>query len=476
MQVGSAVRVSSAILRLMAFVVIATALGGCSTLVEDRSTPAPVIAMHDAASAGDLAKCKQLAALDPELIRTTDGGLRQTPLHRASVAGHPDVVAWLLARGVEVDAKDRFGSTPLFGAAFAGQAQVAGTLLDHGADVNASDDDGYAPLDLAAFQQHLETAKLLVARGAKVNGGPSGMEPIFQFARYGNQEGVEWTLSLGARIATKNLLNGWTAMHWLAKGASESKEEALTANLFHDNRLAEERSAKDVEDAKYLGVFRVLVANGAAVDALGDRKDAPLHLAVEADNLVIATALLDADAKIDPKDLDEQTPLAQAAGSMRVDMVKLLVARGADVNTRDHAGFTPLITATRWGEGEAAILEVVETLIAGGADVNAKKPGGGWGPAGDDGLTALQQAAESGHASVVELLLRSGADVNKGFVDGRTPLYWAAKNGHGDVVASLIAHGANVNAEAKGRTALGVAREGGNKEIIDMLLAHGARQ
>ncbi len=471
-----AVRVCKATTGLVALVVIMLGLVGCAMPGGHRPTPAPVLAMNDAVEAGDLAKCKQLVALDPELIRTPDGSLRQTPLHRASFTGQPEVVAWLLAHSVEVDARDRFGSTPLSGAAFGGHTRIAETLLDHGADVNASDEDGYAPLDLAASQQHLETAKSLVARGASIAGGPSGMDPIFCFAKAANRDGVEWTLSRGARIATDDMLNGWTAMHWLAKGPSLSREEALALRLSGDDPRAEERSARELEDARYAGVVRVLVEHGADVDALGDSKDqVPLHLAASADNLAIATALLDAGARIDPRDEDGKTPLALAADLVHGEMVELLVVRGADVDTKDRAGFTPLITATRWGEGEAAIREVVEALIAGGADVNARTPGGGWGPAGHDGHTALQQAAEFGHPSVVELLLRSGADANMGFADGRTPLYWAAKNGHADVVTSLVANGADVNAEAKGRTALGAARDGKHGEIVAMLLAHGAR-
>jgi len=114
-------------------------------------------------------------------------------------------------------------------------------------------------------------------------------------------------------------------------------------------------------------------------------------------------------------------------------------------------------------------------LSSAGADVNARTPGGGWGSAGNAGLTVLQQAAESA-LSVVELLLAHGADVNQESKDGRTPLYWAAKEGHPDVVASLLAHGTNVNAHAKGRTALATAREARHQEIIDFLLERVAKE
>jgi ankyrin repeat protein len=88
---------------------------------------------------------------------------------------------------------------------------------------------------------------------------------------------------------------------------------------------------------------------------------------------------------------------------------------------------------------------------------------------------ALTEAAGSGFTSVVDLLIRNGADVNMAFADGRTPLCCAVESGHSDVVALLIALGANVNAEANGRTALKVARKRGNQGIIDLLLEHGAR-
>jgi ankyrin repeat protein len=220
----------------------------------------------------------------------------------------------------------------------------------------------------------------------------------------------------------------------------------------------------------------LLLANGVAINARDQNKETPLHVAARSSNLVVATALLDAGAEIDPKDLFEQTPLRSAVqcddsgnpSSSCADIAGLLVARGADVNA--------LIAAIRWGSGGAEVKRVAEIIIAAGADVNAKTPGGGWGPAGDDGLTALSEAAREGFTSVVDLLVRNGADVNLAFADGRTPLYLAAERGDADVVALLIAHGANVNAEAKGRTALQAAMKSRDEETIVLLLKHGATE
>lgn len=484
---------------LLPLVVITASLSGCMLFFEGEVRPetASVTAAQEAVQADDLVKLQELAATNPGLIRTRDHARQQTPLHWASSVGNQDVVAWLLEQNADVNAKDGNGNTPLHVAAFMGRSQVAESVLDRGGRVNAPNDYGYTPLAMAAYTQQLETAKFLVAKGAKIDCGPSGTELIARFAQHGNKEGVEWALSKGASTTGKMKwtlptgakfggegVPGWNALHWLAKGTSISKEEAIAAKLSHRDQGTEERSVKEVQDSKYLEVFQVLLANGVAVNARDQNKETPLHVAARSNNLVVATALLDAGAEIDPKDLFEGTPLRSAVecddsgnpNSSCADIVGLLVARGADVNAKDKYGFTALIAATRWGSGEAEVRRVAEIIITAGADVNAKTPGGGWGPAGDDGMTALSEAARQGFTSVVDLLVRNGEDLNLAFADGRTPLYLSADRGHADVVKLLIAHGANVNAEAKGRTALKAARKRGDQEIIDLLLAHGARE
>jgi ankyrin repeat protein len=153
-------------------------------------------------------------------------------------------------------------------------------------------------------------------------------------------------------------------------------------------------------------------------------------------------------------------------------MVSFLVEKGADPNSKTLTGRPILFSAIRSGLEKSKIDDVVDRLLAAGSDVNVWIPGGGWGPAGSAGYTALQRAAESGYPRIVERLIDHGADVNRPFADGRTPLWWAAKNGYLEVVEILIARGANVNAEAKGRTALKAARE--NEAIVRLLEEHGA--
>jgi hypothetical protein len=135
--------------------------------------------------------------------------------------------------------------------------------------------------------------------------------------------------------------------------------------------------------------------------ALCPRKMTGLHLAAYFGVSKAADTLL-LEHSPDLKDTFNRTPLWYAAQNGHEDIVKLLLAAGADVNA----------PAASYGEGtalqSAAVeghLEIVEKLLAAGADVNAA--------AGSVyGLTALQEAVVGDHQEIVEKLLAAGAGAN----------------------------------------------------------------
>ena len=105
----------------------------------------------------------------------------------------------------------------------------------------------------------------------------------------------------------------------------------------------------------------------------------------------------------------------------------------------------------------------VQLLLDTGADINK---------AADDGYTPLGVAASRGNKEIIKLLLANGADVNKAINNGATPLYIAAQEGKKEVAQLLLANGADVNkATNNGATPLYIAAEKGNKEIEKILQA-----
>lgn len=109
---------------------------------------------------------------------------------------------------------------------------------------------------------------------------------------------------------------------------------------------------------------------------------------------------------------------------------------------------------------------VVQLLLKNGADVNAQ--GGAFG-------NALQAALYDGHVEVIGLLLRHGADVNAQGREGGNALQAALRYGHENLIQLLLVCGANVNAQGgEYGNALQAAIERGNEDAVRLLLEKGA--
>ena len=157
--------------------------------------------------------------------------------------------------------------------------------------------------------------------------------------------------------------------------------------------------------------------------------------------------------------------LVNAVKKGNVNAVKKLLNNGANVNVGradNEYGITPLIAASGLG-----LTEIVKLLLAKGANVNK---------ASKEGWTPLYEASINGRANVVKVLLAApGIDVNKADKFGKTPLLTASRNGHTVTVSLLLAApGIDVNRVDKyGGTPLSVAD---NAEIRDLLVAAGAHR
>ncbi|KAF0717090.1 Aste57867_2499 [Aphanomyces stellatus] len=164
---------------------------------------------------------------------------------------------------------------------------------------------------------------------------------------------------------------------------------------------------------------------------------------------------------IDWQDKDGWTPLYIASWNGHMDVVKLLLTKGANVNHAEKDGWTPLYIASMYGR-----VAIVTLLLANGALVDK---------ATHSGATALNIAAEEGNVEVAAILLTNGADVDKATNYGATPLYQASIKGHVKVVTLLLANGANIDKpNTDGWTPLMGASYYGHLEIVQCLSNAGA--
>ncbi|RMD43566.1 hypothetical protein DV735_g1559, partial [Chaetothyriales sp. CBS 134920] len=163
---------------------------------------------------------------------------------------------------------------------------------------------------------------------------------------------------------------------------------------------------------------------------------APLHLAVIGGHPVTTNALLEsekASKSYSSVSVGKRSPktaisLGLAAKNNYIEVIKILVAAGVDINYQDEQGETALHIAARFGHADCAQL-----LIAGSeaqrANIELAEHTYGW--------TPLFIACVDGHYSVVELLIDCGAEVEKADLSGWTPREHAALRGHIDIAARL---------------------------------------
>ncbi|XP_071583457.1 GA-binding protein subunit beta-2 isoform X2 [Heliangelus exortis] len=147
--------------------------------------------------------------------------------------------------------------------------------------------------------------------------------------------------------------------------------------------------------------------------------------------------------------------LLEAARKGEDDEVRELMARGAPFTT-DWLGTSPLHLAAQHGHYSTA-----EVLLRAGVSRDARTK---------VDRTPLHMAAADGHAHIVELLIRSGADVNAKDMLKMTALHWATERNHRDVVELLLKHGADVHASSKfDKSAFDIALDKNNPETLMML-------
>jgi len=346
----------------------------------------------------------------------------ETPLMLAARTGKVDAVKVLLGAGAKVDAKETWnGQTALMWAAAAGHAPVVQVLVELGADIHARSNSGATPLLFAVRRGDVAAVRALVAAGADVKEArPDGATPLLVAVINGHEDLVDFLLDKGA---DPNVEGGSTE---LTVQGVRAKPMVLKYRKLTNNERDSEGVARGNIFGKPLHAA-VHVANWHISDQF---------IAVQIDRMRVITSLLahgaDVNGRISMEEprwsgaryrrhLAGATAFLLAAKVADVEVMRLLLAHGADPTIGTEENITPLMAAAgiAWASNqerasESQVLEAVKLLVEEqGADVNQVS---------DLGETAMHAAAYRGANSVVQYLFDKGAKLDVVAKDGRTPL------------------------------------------------------
>ena len=438
-----------------------------------------------------------------------------TRLPEAARAGDLDALNRLIASGTAVDAPEADGTTALHWAVYHDDLVMTGRLLDAGANVNAANRNGATPLTLACTNRGAAVVDRLLKAGADPNVAPSGAPPLLACARAGTVPAVQMLIARGADVNAKDSFRGQTALMWAAAEdhaelikvllAGGSAVDARSTGNFTALMFAVRQDAREA--------VRLLVAAGADVNLTGPNGQDVLRVAITNRHYTLADTLIDAGARPMTRDKQGRTPLHELIASRSaprhldnqfialgegespqlssLELIKKLVARGADANARTEP--TPIVHE-RWTDkgiysasrpfmdngvnlggatpyllaAQAADVEAMRLLQTLGADPRLATYANN---------TAVMLAAGIGHVEgsrryrperdaleAVKLAVSAGVDVNAANANGQTALHGSVYRAANTVIRYLVEAGARTDFQDElERTPLKLAEQGFNQ-------------
>lgn len=336
-------------------------------------------------------------------------------------------------------------------------------LIAENANVNEADERGLVPLILVSGGD-FELMDILIAAGANVNiEGLYGRTPLGTSTICSGA--IKKLLEAGANVNQQNH-NRQTALMLAAQNRNiESVKLLLDAGAdIHVKDLDEMTPLLHAVKGGNLEITKLLYEKGGKKD-LSDELTAAIALSIAVGNAQPEMVKFLLQTGINPNFRSKyRTAITTAAMRRSVEVVRLLIEAGADVNLYSANSQSPLGWASQYG-----YTEIVKLLLAAGANVNPK---GNWSP--------LINAARNNQIETMEILLKAGANTDVRGYEGKTALMDASCMLKVEAVKLLIKSGADLNLIDDGETALSLARKCSlsntdkQNEIIQMLITAGA--
>jgi len=415
---------------------------GVRVLVASRADvnvaqPDGATALHWAAHWDDVEMAALLLRAGARVDAANDFGV--TPLLLASGNGRPAIIALLLEAGADPNLAAASGEVPLMTAARAGSLEAVDALLDRGAEVNyKAPGHGQSALMWAISERHSTVARRLVERGADIRArSAGGYTPLLFAARVGDLESAKTLVAAGADINDKTpdetsallvaVLRGHTefAIHLLERGADpNASAPGYTALQWASGSWETELTGPNGIDAQGAEEWRSLagVPRGKIelIKALLARGADPNARLAKPPPRVGYTQLSIEHRVVGVNPYPGATPFLLAAMAGDVDVMRVLADNGADPRLASNDGTTPLMVAAGLGRylAESRVTEVralatVKLALELGGDINAVN---------DSGNAALHGAAQTKANTVIKFLAERGADLSLRNKRGQTAL------------------------------------------------------
>ncbi|KAF4632251.1 hypothetical protein G7Y89_g5882 [Cudoniella acicularis] len=387
-------------------------------------TNAKRTALHEAARGGHETVLKLLIKSGAKL--ESQDGRRRTALHEAADATTSNIalrsVKVLLESGADSVARDQGGSTALIIASQKGRRGVVQSILDHSlASLHVRGYQGTSPLISAAARGRKEVVTILLQQDHLLISGKDdkGRTALHHAALYGSVSTAKVLLRAQADIESRDN-DGATPLH-ISIDEDSDAEEGMIDNIEFILKKGSNIDCRTLDGltplhlaahANEVESIKVLGENGADVHATNKGHFRPIDLAISPigteSSVEALRALLELGSGTETAPEGADPPLFAAAIQGKLDLVKVLINAGADVNHKNIFGVTPLM-CTKGPRNN----QIFETLLKHGADVFH---------VGLDGGTLLHGAAQGGADSFVQFLVDAGLDVNSQDSIGRTPL------------------------------------------------------
>ena len=394
---------------------------------------------------GDIDTMYYLANEHHQLFQLTVNKHLETIFTNLSIYKQHDMMR-ILFRALQ-GAKDFVGKTWLHCASEGGDVRAVEILLDHGANIGAGciDADGdrrWTPLHIAVLCGYRDIACLLAASGADITMDDwpywFTMNSTFSNIVHCLVAGGVTLLHLAVRTADLRIMGSLIRYGVNIDAQDDAGVTPLLDAVSHRHRcaidmllaagaqvdLADNTNRTPLHEAAYHERADIItgLATSANVDIRDDEGNTPLHIAAGRFTNV-ARRLIHLGASVNATNVYGQTPLHLVKNNLST--LDFLIERGADVNARDNTGATPLLYAVDYGK-----LEAVRLLVTRGADVNI--------PSNFLGVNyPICQAALAGRLDIIKALAVNDLDVNPSGSDG-TPLNCAIRRQHLDVVIYLV--------------------------------------